>query len=129
MPPEDDDLALIDATPIDELTPDPVVLVAPPAAAPAASDPLAGAAWQNIVTLQETQNALIDSKLSGIAPALSEISSTLGSLQAAVTRVTSAVDKLEAEKEPPAGPDGTPPAGGIEAPAEPERKKGPRWRK
>lgn len=103
------------------------ILITAPAPAPA-PDALAKASWQNVVALQETQNALITQKLSGLEPTLEEIRSTAAAAKASLDRVNSALEKL-AEAKAAEAPEETPPGGEAEVEAPAPRKAGPRWRK
>lgn len=127
--PVDDDPLFGDGDPLDDgLDDDPPVVVVSQNPPPPAQDPLAGAAWGNVVTLMETQNALLEKNLSGMTSTLEQLREAATSARTASDRVAAALEKLEEAQT--ANPDSLDPGTSIESPAtEPERKKGPRWRK
>ena len=120
----------IPAVVVDDLDDDetPPVVVIPRQPKPE-GDPLESASWKNVLSLMETQNALIERNLSGLRPAIEELQTASQSVKNAVDRVNTALEELNKVKEE-AAPDDISTVEETIAPAsEPERKKGPRWRK
>lgn len=120
----------IPAVVVDDLDDDenPPVVVVPRQPKPE-GDPLESASWKNVLSLMETQNALIERNLSGLRPAIEELQTASQSVKNAVDRVNTALEELNKVKEEAAPDDISTVEEEIAPAAQPERKKGPRWRK